>query len=130
MLALGHAVVAYLRRVPWLAKDVVWLLPDSRCGLLGSSQVGLLMPLSLTSYKSLATSSNPPLTLPIACVDGSLSMTRTMFRCDGVKWLLKDVQCTVSRTFSSAIASLLGWLPMQLRTCCAGMDGGVPRPSA
>ena len=39
MLALGQAVMAYLARVPWLAKDVIWLVPDARCGLLAAVQV-------------------------------------------------------------------------------------------
>lgn len=31
-LAVGHGVMEYLSQVPWLAKDVIWLVPDSRCG--------------------------------------------------------------------------------------------------
>ncbi len=38
-LTLGHAVMAYLSGVPWLAKDVVWVLPDARCGLIESAEV-------------------------------------------------------------------------------------------
>ena len=38
-LALGHAVMAYLSDVAWLAKDVVWVLPDARCGIIDSAQV-------------------------------------------------------------------------------------------
>jgi hypothetical protein len=36
VLALGHAVLAHLGRVPWLAKDVIWVIPDASCGLVAS----------------------------------------------------------------------------------------------
>ncbi len=42
-LTLGHAVTSYLSGVPWLAKDIVWVLPDARCGLLESAEVNLCL---------------------------------------------------------------------------------------
>ena len=41
-LALGHAVMAYLLRVPWLAKDILWVLPDARCGLIEATEVNVV----------------------------------------------------------------------------------------
>lgn len=32
-------MVEHLSQVPWLTKDVVWLVPDARCGLLPSVEV-------------------------------------------------------------------------------------------
>jgi hypothetical protein len=37
-LALGHALMTHLAHVPWLAKEVIWLLPDASCGLLAALQ--------------------------------------------------------------------------------------------
>ncbi len=37
-LALGHALLAHLGRVPWLAKDVIWVVPDASCGLVASME--------------------------------------------------------------------------------------------
>ncbi|KAK9805223.1 hypothetical protein WJX72_007042 [[Myrmecia] bisecta] len=39
--AAAHAVMQYLASVPWLAKDVVWVLPDAGCGQMHSLQVWL-----------------------------------------------------------------------------------------
>lgn len=35
-LALGFALVTHLAATPWLAKELIWLLPDASCGLVGS----------------------------------------------------------------------------------------------
>lgn len=35
-LSLGHAIMAHLSKVPWLAKDVIWVVPDASCGLVTS----------------------------------------------------------------------------------------------
>jgi hypothetical protein len=38
-LSLGATVLAHLgSAAPWLAKEVVWLLPDASCGLLAAMQ--------------------------------------------------------------------------------------------
>lgn len=36
-LGAGHLFMDYLRRVQWLAKDLIWLIPDAACGLQASA---------------------------------------------------------------------------------------------
>lgn len=49
MLGLAAAFIEHLSQAPWLAKDVVWLMPDARCGLLPSVEVsGLVLKLQVT----------------------------------------------------------------------------------
>ncbi len=38
-LGLAAALAEHLAGVPWLAKDLVWLVQDARCGLLPSVEV-------------------------------------------------------------------------------------------
>jgi hypothetical protein len=38
-LGTAAAVVQHLSQAPWLAKDVVWLVTDARCGLIPSMEV-------------------------------------------------------------------------------------------
>jgi hypothetical protein len=40
-LATGIVLTQYLARVPWLARDVVWVVLDARCGLEGSAAAWL-----------------------------------------------------------------------------------------
>eukprot|EP00892_Ulva_mutabilis_P006819 jgi/Ulvmu1/4509/UM002_0235.1 len=38
VLALGTTLTQHLQGVPWLARDLVWLIPDASCGLVYSTQ--------------------------------------------------------------------------------------------
>lgn len=40
-LAVGYGVQYHLSSMPWLAKDFIWVIPDSRCGLEDSMSVWL-----------------------------------------------------------------------------------------
>ena len=58
--------MAYLKRVPWLAKDVVWLLLDARCGLQESSQVVIAPAPTCVSEPSHASDHRLQLLVPFA----------------------------------------------------------------
>lgn len=45
-LALGYGVLAYLSQVPWLAKDVIWVVSDARCSLISAVEVSMWVGIS------------------------------------------------------------------------------------
>lgn len=64
VVAVGYALMLHLRKVPWLAKDIIWVMPDASCGLMDSMEAWvatyqtLVSPCILESHTCAANCSN------------------------------------------------------------------------